>query len=48
MEKSILSQKDFRQSPDILAAETKAIIRKIKRHIEEDKCTCCAEALRKR
>jgi N-acetylmuramoyl-L-alanine amidase CwlA len=49
MEKSILSQKDFRQesqsNPDTLAAETTIWISRIKRHIEITNCDHCKRVL---
>jgi hypothetical protein len=41
-----LTDKTFSKESDTLAAETGALIRKIKKHIEENDCKCCKEALR--
>ena len=49
MEKSILSQKHFRQSsspfPDTLAEETKIWISRMKKHLEITNCDHCKRVL---
>jgi hypothetical protein len=42
---NVLSEKGFRQQHDTVTLTAKILIAKIRKHIEEDRCRCCREAL---
>ncbi|CAN5376458.1 hypothetical protein BH18THE2_BH18THE2_25030 [soil metagenome] len=41
----ILQDKGFRQPSDAVAIAAKIMISKVRRHVEQDGCKCCKEAL---
>jgi hypothetical protein len=41
----ILQDKGFRKESDAVAIAAKILISKIRKHIEEDGCTCCRKCL---
>jgi hypothetical protein len=45
MTSNILQDKGFRKEPDAIAVAAKIMIAKIRRHIEQDGCSCCKKAL---
>jgi hypothetical protein len=44
-DKSFVKQSDTNTNTNTLAAEAADVVRKVKRHIEQDGCVCCKEAL---
>jgi hypothetical protein len=40
-----LASQVINNSPDAVATAAKIMISKIRKHVEQDKCSCCKEAL---
>jgi hypothetical protein len=45
MTNNVLQNKGFRKESDAIAIAAKILISKIRKHVEEDGCTCCRRAL---
>ena len=45
MSSSILQDKGFRKESDTVAIAARVLIARVRRHIEQDNCACCRQAI---
>ena len=45
MTSNVLQDKGFRKESDVVAIAAKILIAKVRKHVEQDGCSCCKEAL---